>query len=207
MNQIHLKIIDFLMNGDSEWLHIEKFSCRPDKPLQNFAEKIFYRCIKNVCNLTNIMKLIFLKTPCWMCRSICWPVAADESLFIIRNANFWSFACALPAFLIPINIGAAFVFSKTFRSICLISKWLMFYDSSMVNHMMKKLELTLATNLTSFFWSLVLIFLKIRWLWVRAACITRLIISLTNNYYQNWESRTFFYSLNLVLNMLDLIWN
>ena len=42
---------------------------------------------------------------------------------------------------------------------------------------MEKLELTLATNLTSFFWSLVFIFLKIRWLWVRVACITRLIIS------------------------------
>jgi len=41
MNQIHLKIIDFLMNGDPEWLHIEKFSCWPDKPLQNFAEKFF----------------------------------------------------------------------------------------------------------------------------------------------------------------------
>ena len=78
--------------------------------------------------LTYIIKLIFLKIPCWMCRSICRPVTADDSLFIIRNANFWSFARCLPAFLIPINIGAAFVFSKTFRSICLISKWVMFND-------------------------------------------------------------------------------
>ena len=142
--------------------------------LKNFLSMHKKRMFQD--NLTNIIKLIFVKIPRWMCRSICWPVTADDSLFIIRNANFWSFARCLPAFLIPINIGAAFVFSKTFRSICLISKWLMFYDKIMINHMMKKLVLTLATNLTSFFWSLVLIFLKIRWLWVLVACITRLII-------------------------------
>ena len=41
MNQIHLKIINFFMNGDSKWLHIEKFSCRRDKAFQNFTEKYF----------------------------------------------------------------------------------------------------------------------------------------------------------------------
>ena len=61
MNQIHLKIIDFLMNGDPEWLHIEKFSCRPNKLFQNFAEKNIINTWNNgdfdVCSFSNSSKI------------------------------------------------------------------------------------------------------------------------------------------------------
>ena len=45
MNQIHLEIVDFFMNGDSKWLHIEKFShgweTGTNEVYQNFTEQMF----------------------------------------------------------------------------------------------------------------------------------------------------------------------